>query len=103
MLPSQILEKGWYPHSASGAVTNQCMVVAVDDENAALFSMHGAFDASYRQFTITVEQRAQLFYAVRAVFGFGHVEEWERKPERTKEEVLDVVRKAENFVMSLKD
>ena len=101
MLPSQILKNGWYPHTASGAVTKQCMIVSPDDKRAALFSIHGAFEASCRQYEITVEQRSQFFYAVRAVLGFGHVEEWERKPERTKEEILDVVKKAEQFVMNL--
>lgn len=99
MLPSEFLAKGWYPHE--WAATRYGMRVQPDDEAAVLFSIDGAVEASFRDYTITVEQRARMYYAIRAVVGRGDVGFWERNPSVTQDVVVAVVKKAEDFVMSL--
>ncbi len=99
MLPSELLNKGWYRFAL--AITRQGMQVHPSHEEAYLFSIDGAVQASYCQFGITIEQRARMYYAIRAVIGQGDVKNWESLSTTTQDEVVAVVKKAEDFVMNL--
>ena len=96
LLPSQLLEIGWY--DGCYAVDVHGNEVNATDDWAIKWSITGAMLAVYRRQTFDSEFDDLLFFAAKAELHGRRPQEWEHDQGRTQEEVVMLMRKAEQNI-----
>ncbi len=96
LLPSQLLEIGWY--DGCYAIDIYGNEVMPTDDWAVKWSITGAMSAVYHRQTFDPEIETLLFFAAKTELHGRRPQEWEHVQGRTQESVVMLMRKAEQKI-----
>lgn len=86
VLEQHDLCKGWFARNMRG------QRVSANDETACSFCMYGAIDKAYEDHKTNLQMRFKLEEHLHAKTGCYSIASWNDDPNRTKEEVISVLK-----------
>ena len=96
LTPSQFLQIGW--KQGINAVNEFDTEVSYTDDYAVAWSMHGAISATYHRQAFSPETDEALFVEIKHLLNNGDMLDWEMTGGRTQEEVVELMRQAEQNI-----